>query len=89
MDLNLALAIVAAESVDGSAERGEQPYFWPMAELVGFFISECQGSDDPAVAAIIAQPDLARERAAEIDAAVAASRARAAARLEEWNRERS
>lgn len=74
MDLNLALAIVAAEAADSD----RRPYFWPMEELVGFLISECDpsGPDEPALAAIQAQPELARERAAEIDREVAAMRAR-------------
>jgi hypothetical protein len=80
MDLNLALAVLATESVEGAAEHGSTPYFWPMRELVSFLISECDLADPieaPALAAIQAEPDLARERAAEIDAAVAQIRARA------------
>lgn len=72
MNVNLALAVIAAESVDGSAERGRLPYFWPMAELVGFLLSETEpGSDDPAIEAIHANPTEAREAAAAIDAVVA------------------
>lgn len=82
MDLNLALAIVAAESADDD----RRPYFWPMAELVSFLITECDPADDdePVLAAIQAQPELARERAAEIDRQVAASKARAQAHEAAW-----
>jgi hypothetical protein len=79
VDLNLALAVIAA----GAADHDGRPYFWPMAELIGFILTEGEpvGPDDnePAVAAIQAQPELARQRAAEIDAEVAASNARAEA----------
>lgn len=82
MDLNLALAIVAAETAD----RDGAPYFWPMVELVGFLLSDCDpaNADEPVLAAIQAQPELARERAAEIDRQVAASKARAQAHQELW-----
>jgi hypothetical protein len=89
VDLNLALAIVAADCVDHTSRNGG-PYFWPMAELVGFLLTECDPADDdePVLAAIQAQPDLARERAAEIDRQVAASRARAQAHEELWAQRR-